>query len=219
MASADSASDLVYSVHINTPSNYSSYNCYGYAIGVYANVNPGYYSNNTWSPSRTKQNVLADLAALGYNAREVSGPNATLNSNEVMLAFHAGTWTSDAIAPNGDHFEVQTYHIWVKNGITSPWTHKYSGESGIMRFKYVPQSSNVNKVTDEYYNAILNKYSPPTISPSSGTWGYIAFDFYGNNVSNRLLQELEASTTIDKVDNSAGAYSMMLHDLLKNNND
>ena len=182
-AFAGSASDLEYSTYLSTPANYNSVNCYGYAIGLNVAVDPGYFSNGTYSNAVTgdqfKNLVVSDLSALGYTVRTTTNVNATLASDEIMIAYYYGGWEGSI---GNDVFEQRAYHFWVKSSNNGAWNHKYGTSSGLMRFNYIPNSSNITKVSNEYYNGITGVYEPARIFANTlnlgGSWGYIIFNYY-----------------------------------------
>lgn len=186
-ATTDSAYQLMYSEHISTPTDYLTQNCYFYALGIHSNANlpigdPGCFSGN--SASCFKDNVLADLSALGYTTTEVSNPNITLDSDQFLLSYYYGWWNSPIL--RFDIGEKRDYHFWVRRdnyAAKTNWYHKFGVNSGIMLFNYTPVSSNAAFVCDEYYNLITDTYNPAHFYPasvhpnlginSSGQWGLI----------------------------------------------
>lgn len=158
---ASAAATLQYSELSYIPSNYRSFNCYGYAIGTNRNIDPGYYSGRTFACNATtiKNNVIADLKALGYtNVRSVSA-SYTLRENEHLIAFTCGWWEQisnvRSLEEDGSIVfplaEGNNYHFWRKDANGGYWYHKFGITSAIMRLKsgYTPENI---VVTDESYN-------------------------------------------------------------------
>lgn len=212
-AFAGSASDLEYSTYWYTPSNYNSINCYGYAIGENVAVDPGYFSAGSYEYSNTiteiqfKNLVVADLMALGYSVRIASGPDATLSSDEIMIAYYYGGW--EGTVDNNNFYEGRSYHFWVKDDNVN-WDHKFGRSSGIMHFDYIPGSSNITKVSNEFYNGITRVYEPARIfantSNIAGSWGYIIFNYYDPSVVPRSAELLALSANVEEQqDNSIAA--------------
>lgn len=211
-AFADSASDLEYSTYLWTPSNYNSINCYGYAIGENVAVDPGYFSagsyeySNAITGTQFKNLVVADLMALGYSVRTTTSPSATLSSDEIMIAYYYGGW--EGTVGNND-FEERSYHFWVKDD-NANWNHKFGRSSGLMRFNYVPKSSNITKVSNEFYNGITGVYQPAVLfantSTLGGSWGYIIFNYYDPSVVPRSAELLAlTANAVEQQDNSIAA--------------
>ena len=196
-----SASSLQYSTYTSTPSNYATTNCYGYVLGKAVAVDPGYYSSSSYNGSNSfKTCIINDLKALGYSVRTASSPDASLNSNEIMIAYYYGIWKTASMG-GGTFGEEKSYHFWKKEHNGSPWYHKFGTKSGIMKFKYTPISSNKGYVSDEYYNGITGVYSPAGYFADSGSWGYIIFNYYSSvsptsNQTN-LLSQQETSGELD----------------------
>lgn len=203
---AASASDLRYSTYSSTPSNYASINCYGFALGKSVAVDPGYYSSKKYYDNSTSfgECVAADLRALGYGVRYVSSPDATLKSNEVLIAYYYGIWRTKPLA-NGDYGEMRAYHFWKRDHTNSPWYHKYGRQSGIMKFNYSPISANNQYVSDEYYNGITGVLCLPGYYAVSGQWGYLAFDYYKDGPSPVSIEEEDPDVISGKYDHSAAA--------------
>lgn len=157
--SAMAAETLQYSELVSIPSNYRSFNCYGYAIGTNENVDPGYYVGPTLSyadradETVIKNNVIADLVALGYsNVRSVSS-SYVLKPGEFMVAFACGYWwqigelrpmmSNDAYLP----LDLgNDYHFWRLNVAGGYWYHKMGTSSAIMclKYGYTPENITVN---------------------------------------------------------------------------
>lgn len=176
------ASTLVYSELSYIPSNSSSFNCYGYAIGTNKNIDPGYYCGSSLgsSASAIKQLVIRDLTALGYtNVRSVSS-TYSLKSGERMIAFVYGFWFqtanlstsnfSDVVSPQGEGY---AYHFWKKDTNNGYWYHKFGQNSAIMRLKSGYTPGNIT-ITDEYYsNSGIVSGAAHTVN---ATVYYIAFE-------------------------------------------
>lgn len=150
-ASASGANDLQYSTYSHTPVNYASQNCYGYALGRAVAVDPGYYSSKSYNTlDQFEAAVIADLGALGYSVRKATSANASLKSNEVMLAYYYGTWRTREIG-GGNFGEINnTYHFWLKPYTGASWNHKFGRSSGIMKANYIPMAANKSFVCDEF---------------------------------------------------------------------
>lgn len=209
-AFAGSASDLEYSTYLSTPANYNSVNCYGYAIGLNVAVDPGYFSNGTYSNAVTgaqfKNLVVSDLAALGYTVRTATGIDAPLASDEIMIAYYYGGW--EGTVGNND-FEERSYHFWVKDN-NANWNHKFGRSSGLMRFGYKPKQSDISKVSNEFYNGITRVYQPAVLfantSTLGGSWGYIIFNYYDFatlNISENIMAF--TANAVEQQDNSIAA--------------
>lgn len=208
IVSAADASSLQYSTYSYTPSNYYTTNCYGYSIGKNVAVDPGYYSSTTYSDATSFKNcIISDLSSLGYSVRTASSANATLKSNEVMIVYYYGMWCTKNIG-NNTSGEYKGYHFWKKESSGSSWYHKFGLQSGIMKFNYTPTSSNRSYVSDEYYNGITSTYNPASFfAQSSGSWGYIIFNYY-SSVSPNSSMVNTASTireTSGELDHSIAA--------------
>lgn len=209
-AFAGSASDLEYSTYLSTPANYNSVNCYGYAIGLNVAVDPGYFSNGTYSNAVTgaqfKNLVVSDLAALGYTVRTATSIDAPLASDEIMIAYYYGGW--EGTVGNND-FEERSYHFWVKDN-NANWNHKFGRSSGLMRFDYKPKQSDISKVSNEFYNGITRVYQPAVLfantSTLGGSWGYIIFNYYDFatlNISENIMAF--TANAVEQQDNSIAA--------------
>ncbi len=173
---AYSANDLVYSVYVSTPNNYASQNCYGYAIGRMIKRNPGYRNSLTYSTHAAfRACIISDLSSFGYTVTTVSSPSVSLSSNEDLIAYCIGKWAGTS-SSTGSYYETDNlaYHFWRRNYGSSNWLHKYGKESGIMRFKYSPISSNYYRTSNELYNGLTGLFIPPEIfAKSTCTWGYL----------------------------------------------
>lgn len=207
-ANAAGADDLQYSTYISTPNNYNSTNCYGYAIGRAQAVDPGYYSSTSYSSFNAfKSCIIADLTALGYTVRNLSSSSSSINSNEIMIAFFYGTWQTQPTS-SGDFGEMHSYHFWRKTTSSGSWYHKYGRQSGIMRFNYIPKSSNISRVCDEYYNGITHQYNPASFYGITGNWGYLAFNYYdivSPSSSYDVNLDSDNRATTGELDHSAAA--------------
>lgn len=124
-------------------SNLSTRNCYGYAIGQNALIDPGHYSNispysYTNSFAYDYENislicnaVVNDLVNLGYtNAREVSSSYIP-TGNETKIAFRVGYFVSN------NAFADYHFMRWNANGY---WLHK-PGTTAILKYKYLSVSN------------------------------------------------------------------------------
>ncbi|MBU1093640.1 MAG: hypothetical protein KKH01_04170 [Firmicutes bacterium] len=88
-------SSPIQNVYYSWHSPMSTYNCYGYALGVNQDLTPGYSINDAWVASDgifgLKSKVMADLVNLGYaNVREVSASFRPTVSTEYLVAFRTG---------------------------------------------------------------------------------------------------------------------------------
>ena len=161
--SASAAGTLVYSNLSSIPSNYSNYNCYGYAISTFQNVDPGAYSYHTgYNLATTSVSTLAsyvadDLTALGYTVVGTYTYCPTLSTGQKAICIVRGYWTacypSYAITDeNGNRAnEGWDYHCFKKTSSNSSWFHKMGTTSAIMTLKssYTPSTITV---TDECFN-------------------------------------------------------------------
>lgn len=225
MTYAGSASDLKYSTYLSTPSNYNSVNCYGYAIGLNVAVDPGYFSNNTYNESVTssqfKNLVISDLTALGYTVRTTTNVNASLSSDEIMIAYYYGGWSGTV---GNSEFEERAYHFWIKSSNSGAWNHKFGKKSGLMRFNYSPYSSNIAKVSNEYYNGITGEYQSAKLfadtSTLGGSWGYIIFNYYDLTAlsESEELVALAANVTEENDNSIAAIYERYIQSLERGNN-
>ena len=209
VAFAYSANDLVYSVFVSTPNNFASQNCYGYAIGRMIKLNPGYRNSLTYNTHASfRACIISDLNSFGYTVTVVSSPNISLSSNEYLIAYCIGKWAGTS-SGTGSYYESDNlaYHFWRRNYGSTNWLHKYGIESGIMRFKYSPTSSNYYRTSNELYNSQTGLFIPPEIfAKSSCTWGYLKVTF---PVSQNASGDSPRSDLIDinakGVDTSAAA--------------
>lgn len=161
----------VYSKWSSNPTGYTNWNCYGYAIGAYQNIDPGSlsgygvnYYNMTWT--QFKNAVKQDLAYLGYtNISEVSS-GYVLQPGEWIIAGVSGNWTSDVLflseaddaSSHERTYDGKGYHFFVKYTNGGGWFHKYGTSSSIMKLKgsYTPSSITV---TSEYFTSSTNYIS------------------------------------------------------------
>ena len=100
----------------------TSINCYAFAIGHYAGINPGSESNSTLNTSiyntveTVAEYVIADLKALGRRARIIAGPNAPIFHNERRIAVRVSSKLS-----LGGRYD---YHFMAQNS-DGTWSEKH----------------------------------------------------------------------------------------------
>lgn len=128
--------------------SYLNYNCYGYAIGQTSNyVNPGYYSNKSFSMSLTISQmadlVVADLDSLGYWAISSTTKPSSLASYEQLICIRKGT---------------VDYHFMRGNYTATVWNHK-PGQTNPLNWKY----------TTPGYKVWTNEYSYQNVSYAGST--------------------------------------------------
>ena len=89
----------------------TSPNCYAYAIGSPVNEQPGNISGRIptkWNDvNDVGKSVEADLEAMGYTVRKISGPNSKVYNNEFKIALRVGT------------------HPYAYNPYTDEWNYDY----------------------------------------------------------------------------------------------
>ncbi len=135
-----------------------SVNCYGFAIGIAAFLQIGVSSGRL--PAKVNDvfimadSIEADLVALGYKFRRLSGMDAKLYNDEIKIAFRVGiepykyTTVDDKVIPVYDfHFMVLT-----KSG---QWAHK-SGQMPSVLFEQGQNPENISwnyKEVNNYYNS------------------------------------------------------------------
>ncbi len=136
-----SAYTLQNSTFHQAPSNMTSYNCYGYAIGETVFQNPGYHSgqgfNLSMSIAQMAGLVEDDLRALGYDCVQVNTaryPTQTLSSGAIQICIRKAN-------NNRDYHFMRAF-----NG--NVWRHKPGG-TAILTYNYQPSNSRV--WTNEYY--------------------------------------------------------------------
>ena len=176
----------VYSDWSSNPTGYANWNCYGYAIGAYQNIDPGTlsgygvsYINMTFS--QFKAAIIQDLSYLGYtNISEVSS-GYVLQPGERLIAFISGTWFeygatySSDVSQNdtGVRFEGKNYHFLVKYTNGGGWFHKFGTSSAIMKLKSGYTPSNI-AYTDEKFISSSVYYAASSYCQSFSI-GYIKF--------------------------------------------
>jgi len=103
----------------------NSPNCYAYAIGASVNMQPGEISGvEVTHPNDVDDvadSVMADLRAMGFTIRKISGPNAKIESNEWRIALMVGT---SPFAFDGNGSFIYDYHFMVQTN-TGQWAEKH----------------------------------------------------------------------------------------------
>lgn len=137
----------------------TEYNCYGYAISTFKNVDPGYYSSQTIITSNNslksihliKEIVADDLAILGFYSSYVTSTYIP-KPGEKIIAIRTGN-----IQGNDD------YRFMVRSYGSSVWYHK-PGLTAVLQSKAGPAG---NVWYPEYYssgwNIVLGYYNSPII--------------------------------------------------------
>lgn len=161
--SASASGTLVYSNLSSIPSGYSNYNCYGYALNTYQNVDPGAYSYHTGYDLATTgivtlaSYVADDLTALGYTVVGTYSYCPTLSTGQKAICIARDYWTacyssSSILDGTGNRAnESWDYHCYKKTSPYSPWYHKMGTSSALMTLKssYTPSTITI---TDECFN-------------------------------------------------------------------
>ncbi len=109
-----------FSIISNKPVSFT-FNCYGYAIGVYKWINPGHFSKqnnyNTYVNVDTiAKRVMDDIKALKRSGKIVSGPNYKTGSNEYLIA----------IRVTAKNYWFYDYHF-MRRASNGQWSFKAGG--------------------------------------------------------------------------------------------
>ena len=121
----------------------TSPNCYAYAIGSPVNEQPGNISGRIptkWNDvNDVGKSVEADLEAMGYTVRKISGPNSKVYNNEFKIALRVGTRPC-AYNPYTDEWYYD-YHF-MRQTSTGQWAekHGYGGDSVLWDFGMTPDT-------------------------------------------------------------------------------
>ena len=107
----------------------TSPNCYAYAIGSDKNEQPGLksgrYPRNTNDVYDVGLSVEADLKAMGYTVRRISGPNDKVYDDEYKIALRVGTRPYAYHADSG--MPLYDYHF-MRQTNTGQWAEKHGSE-------------------------------------------------------------------------------------------
>ena len=115
-------------------SEHTSPNCYSFAIGLNSAMDPGEISGMLPTDRKNVEDVAdsieADLNALGYTVRRLSGPDSKLYDNEYKIALRVGT-KPIRIIENMNPLKIRLvydYHLMVETE-TGQWAEKH-GSAG-----------------------------------------------------------------------------------------
>jgi hypothetical protein len=103
-------------------------NCYGYALGLKDNVQPGELSGkkikNYNKVTEVAKAVEKDVKSMGRSIRKISGPEAIINKNEYRIALRVGTepYTFEE-TESGGIVNLYDYHFMVQTS-TGRWAEK-----------------------------------------------------------------------------------------------
>lgn len=126
--------------------SYGYYNCYGYAIGNHIFVDPGHYSNKSFSISLPISSiadlVIADLDSLGYYSYKTATKPSSLLSWEKVICIRKGS---------------TDYHFMRGISINN-WAHKPGGTNPLS-WKYTSPEAKIWTNEHSYYN---NSYAGDT---------------------------------------------------------
>ncbi len=164
MNSTSSTTSLLYStvIEFNNSLLNARQNCYGYAIGKYEKLQPGYtmgYNYSTDASIITYAGAVAyDLRNLGYSDATYSSTKpTTIPSGKHLIAIRKSDWDFHLMKYNNSRWEHKPglqlpMYFFSQNLTSGKWTNEgYGKPSSDMRFYY---SNIYNAPTTEYNSQI-----------------------------------------------------------------
>ena len=149
-------------VYGNWKAEYTTYNCYAYAIGYAEKINPGvikwidngnleadYDYNWHANVGTVAEWIEYDLESLGYTvtSRTITNPNTTVSSHTNLICVR--------IDLDGElYYGFRDFHL-MKKGLDGNWYHKPGGTNPL-RYKYTP--TNGNAWVSEGYKGATGEY-------------------------------------------------------------